>query len=215
MSSVIWSIFCWNIRGLNSDDKCLALQNKIDESGCSIVCLQETKKMDFDHSFVCKCCPRRFDKYEFMPSIRASRGLAIFRCSSFFQGTVIHKEDFVLMMKFSSAHVNTVWYLSNIYGPCTGPRREDFVNWFMSLQVGFMIFGFSWVISTSCVHWIIAICQVATSMMLCSSTKSLVIFPSWNYPSKDASTHGQTCKSNRCLNNLIGSFHQLNGRRFF
>ena len=44
MSLVLWNILCWNIRGVNSEPKCLALRNKIDESNCSIVCLQETKK---------------------------------------------------------------------------------------------------------------------------------------------------------------------------
>ena len=39
-----WNLLCWNVRGLNSDDKQLALSNAIRSSGCSVVCLQETKK---------------------------------------------------------------------------------------------------------------------------------------------------------------------------
>lgn len=77
MSSILWNILYWNMRGMNSDAKCLALRNKIDESNCSIVCLQETKKEFFKHSFIRKCCPQRFDKFEFMPSEGASGGLII------------------------------------------------------------------------------------------------------------------------------------------
>lgn len=39
-----WEVLCWNIRGINSDDKQLALNNAIRSSGCSVVCIQETKK---------------------------------------------------------------------------------------------------------------------------------------------------------------------------
>lgn len=102
MANVLWNILCWNVRGINADDKCLALQNKIDESECQIVCLQETKKENFDNSFIRKCCPRRFDKFEFVPSRGASEGLAIIWCGSHFSATVIHKENFVLTLKFLS-----------------------------------------------------------------------------------------------------------------
>jgi hypothetical protein len=57
---------------MNSEDKCLALRNKIEECGCVIICLQETKKHHFDHSFIRKFAPRRFDKFEYIPSCGAS-----------------------------------------------------------------------------------------------------------------------------------------------
>lgn len=41
------TILVWNIRGINSQEKCDALRAKIDESAASIVCLQETKKRLF------------------------------------------------------------------------------------------------------------------------------------------------------------------------
>jgi hypothetical protein len=39
-----WIVLCWNIRGLNAKSKQLALMNAIEISGCSVICLQETKK---------------------------------------------------------------------------------------------------------------------------------------------------------------------------
>lgn len=126
MSTTLWNILCWNLRGMNDDNKCLALRNKIDESNCSIVCLQETKKESFDHSFLRKCCPRRFDKFEFVPSVGASGGLIVIWCSSQFTGTVIHNMSFVLTIKFEALQCNKTWFLSNIYGPCAGQERLDF-----------------------------------------------------------------------------------------
>jgi exonuclease III len=42
-----WIVLSWNIRGLNAKSKQLALMNAISDSGCSVICLQETKN-EFD-----------------------------------------------------------------------------------------------------------------------------------------------------------------------
>ena len=49
-----WKILCWNVRGLNSEARQLVVKQKIEESGCSIVCLQETKCMHIDQRFLRK-----------------------------------------------------------------------------------------------------------------------------------------------------------------
>lgn len=72
-----WNILNWNIRGINDPMKWTALANKIEESQCSIVCLQETKKESFDSSYIKNFCPRRIAKFAFLPSVGASGGLLI------------------------------------------------------------------------------------------------------------------------------------------
>jgi hypothetical protein len=52
MNFIIWKILCRNIQDINFYEKLFALRAKIDESGSSIVCLIETKKEDFDHTFI-------------------------------------------------------------------------------------------------------------------------------------------------------------------
>jgi exonuclease III len=47
-----WCVLNWNIRGVNSPDKWPLVHNKIEECAASIVCLQETKKDDFDVNFI-------------------------------------------------------------------------------------------------------------------------------------------------------------------
>lgn len=64
-------------RGLNSDDKWLAIRNKIEESGCAVFCLQETKRSSFDHSYIKKFAPKRFDQFAFSPSVGASGGILV------------------------------------------------------------------------------------------------------------------------------------------
>ena len=72
MNSRNWSILCWNICGLNATEKHDAVRDKIEESTCSIICLQETKMQTIDMPFLRKFIPHRFDKFDFVPSLGAS-----------------------------------------------------------------------------------------------------------------------------------------------
>ena len=40
-----WNILNWNIHGLNFEDKCNAIKEKIEESSCAVLRIQETKKI--------------------------------------------------------------------------------------------------------------------------------------------------------------------------
>jgi exonuclease III len=62
-----WNILNWNIRGLNSADKNNEARAKIEESACSIFCIQESKIQSFDHNTMRKFAPKRFNKYAFSP----------------------------------------------------------------------------------------------------------------------------------------------------
>ena len=79
-----WKVLDWNVRGLNDKNKRLLVYNKIDESQCAVVCLQETKCEDFDHSFIRSFCPKRYDRFMFSPSVGASGGIIVLWNSSIF-----------------------------------------------------------------------------------------------------------------------------------
>lgn len=69
-----WNILNWNITGTNDPKKWTDISNKIEESACSVVYLQETKRETFDCSYIRNFCPRRISKFEYLPLIGASRG---------------------------------------------------------------------------------------------------------------------------------------------
>ena len=83
---LVWKVLCWNIKGLNADDKQIALYNKIVESGCAVACIQGTKKEMFERNFIKKCCPRQFDSFAFAPSVGAPGGILVLWKSSIFYG---------------------------------------------------------------------------------------------------------------------------------
>ena len=126
----------WNIRGINDPKKWDALSNKIAESNCSILCLQETKRELFDTSYIRKFCPKYISKFEFLPSIGASGGLLIAWNDNLFSGQLEHLNDFSLTIKFTCKLSGTMWKLTNIYGPCQQDARIVFLDWFKEFHVG-------------------------------------------------------------------------------
>ena len=70
-----WNILNWNIRGLNDEGKCRALRSKIEESCCSIFCVQETKMQLISLLHVKKFVPKRFANLHFVPLMGHQRGL--------------------------------------------------------------------------------------------------------------------------------------------
>jgi exonuclease III len=69
-----WNVLNWNIRRINNEDKQKAVRAKIEEGGCVVFCLQETKKENIDCKFLKKVAPKRFSKFAFVPSEGASGG---------------------------------------------------------------------------------------------------------------------------------------------
>ena len=101
-----WNVLCWNIRGINSEKKQLAIRNAIEISGCSVVCLQETKRDSFDASFVKKFCPKKIDMFEFVPSVGNSGGLITIWMSLVFTAIPIFSETFALGVGLTSTQSN-------------------------------------------------------------------------------------------------------------
>ena len=95
-------MLCWNIRGINGNKKWDAVRDKINESGCSIVCLQKTKHENFDTPFIRQFIPKCLDKYEFVPSIGASGGILVAWNSNLFSGQVLDSQQFGITLEFTS-----------------------------------------------------------------------------------------------------------------
>jgi exonuclease III len=130
-----WKILNWNLRGINSKKKWLALANKISESNCDIVCIQETKRESFDDQHLRNFCPKKLNKFEFIPSVGASGGIIIIWNGSLFNREVDFQNEFSLSIKFTSNLSHDSWILTNIYGPYSAERKAIFLDWFSNIDM--------------------------------------------------------------------------------
>jgi exonuclease III len=112
-----WKVLCWNVRGLNAKEKWEAIRDKITESGCDVICLQETKRQSFDVQFLKKFYPASFVTFEFLPSVGASGGIITIWKSSLFSGSLAFSNEYAISIEFLSKHDQSAWLLTNVYGP--------------------------------------------------------------------------------------------------
>ena len=117
-------MLCWNVRGLNSEIRQREVRGKIEESECSVICLEETKCESFDWKFLRKFRPKRFDRFAFSPSIGASGGILVLWISSIFDGQLIDIQRHAVTVNFTSKHDNSSWKLVSVYGPCQGVEQD-------------------------------------------------------------------------------------------
>uniref|UniRef100_A0A0A9DE02 Endonuclease/exonuclease/phosphatase domain-containing protein n=1 Tax=Arundo donax TaxID=35708 RepID=A0A0A9DE02_ARUDO len=130
-----WKILNWNVRGLNSDHKWGRIYDKIEESNCAVICFQETKRELIDSKFMKNFCPKRFNKFEYLPSQGASGGLLVAWNDSVFVGELICQNNFDISVEFTSTCSGQTWILTNVYGPCQTEERGNFIKWFRDIQV--------------------------------------------------------------------------------
>jgi exonuclease III len=111
------------------------LRSKIEESQCSIICIQETKCEYIDHKLIRKFCPKHFANFVYSPSVGASGGILIIWNSSVFSGYLIQIQKFGIIMNFVSAHNGESWNLVSVYGPCQGELKDRFASWLYNLHI--------------------------------------------------------------------------------
>ena len=131
----VWCVLDWNVRGLNSDQRQRDVRAKVDESNCSVVCIQETKMDFFYHRILMKFLPKRFDNFAYSPAVGASGGILVAWCSSLFHGTLIEIHKFGIIIKFTSTNNAESWNLVTVYGPCLREARELFTSWLYHLPI--------------------------------------------------------------------------------
>jgi exonuclease III len=130
-----WKVLCWNVQGINSEEKWNPIRDTIIDAGYDIFCFQETKRKNFDMQFIKKFSPSGFDTFEFLPSIGASGGLLIGWKSSVFSGHLVFQNEFAITVKFHAKHNGNSWFLTNIYVPCTPKRKRNFLQWFKHYDI--------------------------------------------------------------------------------
>ena len=99
-----WKVLYWNVCGLNSETRQRSVREKVAQSQCAVICLQETKLSDCPRSLVKSIFPVGFDQFIESPSRGASGGILTVWHSDVFRGTLIEVKPFGIVINFTSLH---------------------------------------------------------------------------------------------------------------
>jgi exonuclease III len=130
-----WSILSCYVRGINSEQRWEAIRGKVIEAKCDVLCLQETKRASFDEHYIRKFCPRSLDDFVFLPSTGNSGGSLIVWNSSKFSGHLSFQNEYAQSVEFTCKLSGEVWFLTNVYAPCTSEGKMAFLNWFKHIEM--------------------------------------------------------------------------------
>jgi exonuclease III len=101
----------------------------------TVLPFQKTKRKSFDSNYIRNFCPKKFNKFAFVPSVGASGGLIIIWNDCLFKGDLEFQNDFSISVKFTCNISNDIWYLTNIYGPSHADRKDEFLHWFSNISM--------------------------------------------------------------------------------
>lgn len=119
---------------MNAPSKWKALRNKVDESW-QLHHLCKKKKGIFGSIISQELFPEKYKQFEFLPSVGASGGLLVAWDINHFDGVLSFNNDFAISIAFTSLLNEQSWILTNMYGPCTPNKKEEFLNWFKNIQM--------------------------------------------------------------------------------
>ena len=111
------------------------LRARIEESNCGVICIQETKREDFDQAYLRNFSPRRFNQFAYTASVGLSRGIITIWNSNLFTGRVFLSEPFALGVELTSTQSGHRWKLINVNSPCQGEQRSTYTQWFFDLHI--------------------------------------------------------------------------------
>ncbi|KAJ1257397.1 hypothetical protein BS78_K056800, partial [Paspalum vaginatum] len=100
------NILSWTIRGINSQPKWDAIGRKIEESACAALYIQETKREHFDMRYIRNFAPKRFDCFDFIPSVGSSGGILLVWNNSIFSGTITERHSFAITAELLQYIIN-------------------------------------------------------------------------------------------------------------
>jgi hypothetical protein len=86
-------------------------------------------------AFIKNFFPRKFNKFKYLPSVGASRGIITIWNSNIFEGEVSFSNEFSLSIKFTCKSSLDSWILTNIYGPCQAERKAMFLDWLANIDM--------------------------------------------------------------------------------
>jgi exonuclease III len=124
------TIFSWNVRGLNDPAKRESVRQTILSTGATIVCLQETKIMNWTNDLLketvgCKLASQMVH----LPLQGTSGGILIASDADLFDMDFIPcASTYSISVRISSRVEDKVWDLTGVYGPQPEIDKMNFLS---------------------------------------------------------------------------------------
>lgn len=121
-------LLIWNVRGLNCRARRSAVRSLVEQHRASIVCLQESKIVNFSAPLNYDITGIDFD-YVFLPAIGVAGGAAVAWRQDLWAGSHVSIRQFSITLSFTPLNgQGDPWWLTNVYGPTDDGDKAAFLQ---------------------------------------------------------------------------------------
>jgi exonuclease III len=128
MSNHNVDIISWNVRGLNSPHRCLAVHETLADNPCQIACLQETKLQLIDPGLASFLVTSRLNNFAYKPAVGTKGGILLLWSDATLELADICIGRYSITANVTLCHTMTTFKLTVVYGPSRRPEKEDFLR---------------------------------------------------------------------------------------
>ena len=128
MAANDFDTLCWNVRGLNSAKRCLAVHEMIASTTCHIACLQETKLQSLDSTLARFLGAYKLNQFTFKPAQGTKGGILILWNDSILDLQNIQIQRYSITTTVTVRYNAASFMLTTIYGPSCRAEKENFLQ---------------------------------------------------------------------------------------
>jgi exonuclease III len=121
-------IMSWNVRGLNSGARCLAVHEMRADNICHIACLQETKLQSIDSALASFLGAYRLNNFAYKPAVGTKGGILLLWNNTSIDLTKASIGRFSISVDDTLRHNMTTFRITAVYGPARHPEKEAFLQ---------------------------------------------------------------------------------------
>jgi exonuclease III len=122
-------ILSWNVRGLNEMARRDSVQELIQDTGSTIVCIQETKLAALDNAAIFRTLgPKVLNNVAILPMINTRGGILLAASDDFFSLSQVYTTPHTISASITMKADNSVWWITGVYGSQSVAEKHNFLQ---------------------------------------------------------------------------------------
>jgi exonuclease III len=124
----------WNVRGLNDRARRSVVRDLAVSSGCSILCIQESKLAPIRDSEKTEIAGQALNGYTQLTVDGTRGGILLFWNEDIFDVQIVRIANFSITAKLTEHNTKSSWTLTTVYGPADDERKLSFLQELVDLH---------------------------------------------------------------------------------
>lgn len=123
-----FSLLNWNVRGLNDRARRCGVHSLVNQTRCSLLCLQETKHERFSDAMIAEMVGARLTGSALLPVVGTRGGVLLAWDANLFDVSTLDISAFAISVIVQPRTWEAAWTLTTVYGPADEGLKQLFLD---------------------------------------------------------------------------------------